>query len=152
MTNPLTTPPGEDHATLVMPTADHPAPEEIRSWIGEALAELPDVDRLHATLVAGELVDNARRHGAAPYVLRLATVDGGRTLTVSVDDCTTPDGPAPSGSELVLVGGLSRRWGAEQRRRARTVWAELVPDGPGLRLVAPDQPVPLPRPGPGTAR
>lgn len=139
----------EDRATLIMPTELDPPMDVIRGWIRGALGDVPVVARLHATLVADELVTNARRHGRAPYVLRLAVRGGGRTLLVSVDDCAAELGESWSlRTGLVLVGGLSRRWGVERRRRAKTVWAEVLLDGPVLDLAAPEQPLP----SPGSAR
>jgi len=130
---------------LIMPTAHEPSLDAVRGWIRGALRELPLAVRLHTEVVADELVSNARRHGQAPYVLRLDVRDDRRALLVSVDDCAPPRGDwAPSGG-LVLVGGLSERWGVEPRRRAKTVWAELTFDRPVLDLEAPEQPVPPPR-------
>ncbi len=128
---------------LILPTADEPSLDVVRAWIRGALRELPLVVRLHAMLVADELVTNARRHGLAPYVLRLDVHD--RTLSVAVDDCAPPRGRWLQGPGLTLVGGLSERWGVEPRRGAKTVWAELVFDRPVFDLDAPEQPVPRPR-------
>jgi len=130
---------------LILPTADEPSLDVVRAWIRGALRELPLVVRLHATLVADELVTNAHRHGLAPYVLRLDLPDDRRALLVSVDDCAPPRGDWSAGSGLVLVGGLTERWGVEPRRSAKTVWAELTVDRAVLDLVEPDQPVPRPR-------
>jgi hypothetical protein len=89
-------------------------------------------------VVAHELLTAARRRRAAPYVLRLATLDR-RTLGVSVDDCDPGPDDDPN---LVLVDGLSTRWGVERRRRARTTWAELTLESSQVHLSRPDQPSP----------
>lgn len=138
-------PRGEDDATLVIPTETDPPADAVAAWIHAALQQLPAPARLHAALVAHELLTDARGRRSAPYVLRLTTLDRRATLTVSVDDCTTdPDHPDEN---LVLVSGLCARLGVEQRRRGRTTWAELVVDAPDVRLSRPDQPVPRPSRG-----
>lgn len=136
-------------AMLILPTVHEPPPASVRGWVGATLGELPVVARLHAMLVVDELVDNARRHGRAPYVLRLDRPESGNALLVSVDDCApSPRGWWP-GSGLVLVGALAERWGVERRRSAKTVWAELVFDRTIMDL---DAPVPSPRFRPRRAR
>jgi len=131
-------PPREENATLVLPTEHDPPAEVVAAWILRALSELPAPARLRAAVVAHELLTAARRRGSAPYVLRLATLDR-RTLGVSVDDC---DPEPDDGPNLVLVDGLSTRWGVERRSRGRTTWAELAVELPQGRLCRPDQPSP----------
>jgi hypothetical protein len=125
----MTTPCGDEQAMLIMPSAHDPAAAVVREWLGYALATMPDLVRRQAVLVAQELVANARQHGAAPYVLHLAVHDVRHVLLVAVDDSTPDLGPTwrrPGG--LVLVGGLSERWGVERRLSGKTVWAELAFD------------------------
>lgn len=130
---------------LIMPTDHEPTLDVVLGWMRRALRDLPVAVRLHATLVADELLTNARRHGRAPYVLRLDVHDDRRALLISVDDSQPPCGAWLPGSGLVLVSGLSKWWGVEPRRKAKTVWAELVFDHPVLDLDEPDQPMPRPR-------
>ena len=129
---------------LIMPTEQEPSLDAVRGWIRGALRDLPLAVRLQTEVVADELVSNARRHGLAPYVLRLDVRDDRRALLVSVDDCAPPRGDWAASGGLVLVGGLSERWGVEPRRQAKTVWAELTFDRPVLDLDTPEQPVPRP--------
>ena len=134
----MTRPSGEENATLVLPTEDDPPAEVVAAWILQALSDLPAPARLSATVVAHELLTAARRRRSAPYVLRLTTHDS-QTLAVSVDDC---DPEPDDGPDLVLVAGLSTRWGVERRRQARTTWAELAVGSPEGHLRRPDQPSP----------
>ncbi len=122
----MTMPLSEHSAILIMPTDQDPPADAIRTWIRHALNQLPTLTRLRTTLVADELIANARRHGRPPYVLQL-TVHRPHTLVVAVDDCSTIDDDE-SRSELTLVNGLSKRWGVERRRHAKTYWAELMAD------------------------
>lgn len=127
---------------LIMPTEAEPGLDAVRTWARGALRELPRPARPAAALVVDELVDNARRHGRAPYVLRLDLDEDGNRLLVSVDDCAPALGARawPTGAGLVLVAGLAERWGVEPRRSAKTVWAELAFDP-----ADPGGPVPWPR-------
>ncbi len=120
---------GDEQAMLIMPSEDDPPTDVVREWLGYALATLPAVVRRQAGLVAEELVANARQHGKAPYVLHLSVHEVRHVLLVAVDDCTPDLGAAWGGrSGLVLVGGLSERWGVERRALGKTVWAELAFD------------------------
>jgi hypothetical protein len=117
---------GDEKAVLIMPSEDDPASGVVREWLGYALATLPPLVRWQAALVADELVTDARRHGTAPYVLHLSVHEVRHVLLVAVDDCTPALGADRDG--LVLVGGLSDRWGVERRAQGKTVWAELAYD------------------------
>jgi hypothetical protein len=132
-------PAADDQAALIMPTALEPTAGQVRCWLRKALTGVPLLPRLQVALVAEELVANARVHARAPYVLQLS-IEGG-ALWVQVDDCS-PDSPQEwgPGSGLVLVAGLSRDWGVERRRRAKTVWAEVALGFGGVGLAAPPQP------------
>jgi hypothetical protein len=79
--------------------------------------------------VTAELVAHARRHGRAPYVLHLSVSESAGTMVIAVDDTASELGASWAfRSGLVLIGGLSRRWGVDQRPRGKTVWAELAYD------------------------
>lgn len=128
---------GEDTATLVIPTDTEPSVDVVDAWLNLTLRGLPALQRLRTVLVVRELLGHGR---SAPYVVRLSVVDRGHTLAVSVDDATTaPAGPDPAG---LIVAALATRWGVEQRRQARTTWAEFHLDEPRLRLFPPRQPRP----------
>lgn len=141
---------GEDGATFVIPTETDASLDLLEEWLALALVELPQPIRLRAALVTLDLVAAARTRHAAPYVVRLSTLDRRRTLVVSVDDGTAAHDDRSPDPTLSLVAGLSTRWGVEQRVRARTTWAELsVTDAATageVHLRAPDQPWPRPRP------
>lgn len=118
--------PFTDQVALILPTNDEPTPDIVRDWVHQQLAEVPRVPRQQAALVTEELVANARDHGQAPYVLRVAVDRTRRALRVFVEDCAAHDGTAwRSGTGLALVDGLSRGWGIERRVSAKTVWAEV---------------------------
>ncbi|MGH3758042.1 hypothetical protein [Actinophytocola sp.] len=134
---------GEDSAVLLLPTDDEPSDELVAAWVHGALRDLPALPRLWASMVTGELVAAARGRMAAPYVLRLTVMDGRRALAVLVDECTAQPDDSLSDPSLVLVAGLSTRWGVEQRPRARTTWAELALEVPVVGLTPPGQP-PMP--------
>ncbi|XHL93202.1 ATP-binding protein [Streptomyces niveus] len=90
------------------------------------------------TLIAAELIANAVRHGHVPgrdfgvrltrtlLCLRVEVTDT-RTERLPVLSAEEPPGDAESGRGLLLVAGLSSRWGATPREAApgKTVWAEL---------------------------
>jgi hypothetical protein len=127
----------EDGATLVIPTENGVSAHAVDMWVHTALRGLPPPARLSAALVTHELLARAKNARSAPYVVRLILVDRHRTLAVAVDDCAAgATGPQPD-PNLVMVAGLSARWGVEQRRSGRTTWAELIVDahqplpGPG---------------------
>ncbi len=132
----MTTPCGDEQAVLIMPSEHDPAAGVVREWLGYALATMPALVRRQAGLVAEELVANARRYGRAPYVLRLAVHDVRHVLLVAVEDCTADLGAGWGRRDgLVLVSGLSERWGVERRALGKTVWAELAFDP--ARIVEP---------------
>ncbi len=119
--------PFADQVALIIPTADEPGQDEIRCWVQDHLAEVAPGPRLHAAIVAEELVGNARAHAAPPYVLRVAVDPGRGALRVFVEDCAADRGGRwRSRGGLTLVDGLSRGWGVERRTSAKTVWAEVA--------------------------
>nr|WP_078843425.1 ATP-binding protein [Streptomyces albus] len=95
------------------------------------------------TLVTGELVANAVRHGRVPgrdFRVRL-TETARALLRVEVSDTRAervpprspaePPGDAESGRGLLLVSRLADGWGVTERSGApgKTVWAELAAGG-----------------------
>ena len=132
---------GQDGATLVVPAEAEMPPGAVAAWVDAALGRLPEPAGLRAAVVTLDLVAGSRARQAAPYVIQLSAIDQCRTLVVSVDDCTPAHESCAPDAGLVLVAGLSSRWGVEQRRRGRTTWAQLAMDG-DIRILAPDQPVP----------
>ncbi|MFG2115336.1 ATP-binding protein [Streptomyces sp. NPDC048718] len=123
----------------------------LRDWFG------PDGDPeripvADALLLVSEVVTNARRHGGAPYEIRLDRA--GRTLRVRVSD-TSPVPPRAhgphrpdrtSGHGLFLLRRLATRWGSVPRGSGgKTVWFEV--EVPPME-VAPAEAVPLPETAP----
>jgi hypothetical protein len=139
---------GNDGATLVVPTETDLSPGAVAAWVRAALGGLPEPAGLRAVLVTLDLVHGARARRAAPYVVRLTTLDRRRTLVVHVDDCTPAHAGCATDTSPVLAAALSSRWGVQQRRRGRTTWAELaIHTGDihvgDIHVLAPDQPVPM---------
>jgi anti-sigma regulatory factor (Ser/Thr protein kinase) len=105
-----------------------------RHFVAEVL-ERAGAERTDAALlVASELITNAVRHGTGdvelrvivePECVRLEVLDDGH-VAVSAP----AENPAPSalgGRGLLLVEGVSQRWGSEFDDRGRTlVWAEVA--------------------------
>lgn len=119
--------PFADQATLIIPTAGEPAPDEVRGWVQGTLAVVPLLPRLRTALVIEELLVNARVHAEPPYVLRVALDRAQCALRVFVEDCAPHSGGAwRTGGGLALVDGLTTGWGVERRVRAKTVWAEVA--------------------------
>lgn len=102
-------------------------------------------DRLDAevveqlVLVASELVTNAVLHAGLDdgQAIRLRVVQGADRVRVEVEDdglgfrCR-PAGDACEGRGLLIVAGLSDRWGLESCEPT-LVWAELREPGPPVR-------------------
>lgn len=127
---------GHDTVVLVVQDEDATSPEEVARWLREHLAGWSAFDVLLIGLVVGELYDNARRHGSPPFVLELVLDRWREALVVSVRDrAVGRAAPWPAGAGLLLVDGLSTRWGVLTHAPFTTVWVELVfegDDGTGL--------------------
>jgi hypothetical protein len=118
---------GHDTVVLVVQDEDATSPEEVARWLREHLEGWSGFDVLLIGLVVGELYDNARRHGSPPYVLELVLDRWRQALVVSVRDrAVRRSAPWPPGAGLLLVGGLSTRWGVLTQEAFTTVWVELV--------------------------
>lgn len=125
---------GDRQAVLIMPTCHEPPTALVRDWVGTALTRVPDLIRGRAALITAELVDNARWYGRGPYVLHLSLHHPRRTLTIAVEDgCRELGAGWADRAGVVLVAGLSERWGVEDVEQGKAVWAELslVPSGSG---------------------
>lgn len=140
----------------VMCDLDGASFREVRRLVRDMLAGRDDLTADDAVLVSDELVSNAHRHGASPRYCRIALLESGQRLRIEVDDGSpwpprkrTPD--HTGGRGLVLVDQLTDRWGVQQHRNSKTVWAEFVlnrPAGSGkaphLTLSPGDPDPPLP--------
>ncbi|UZX26713.1 ATP-binding protein [Streptomyces tanashiensis] len=92
-------------------------------------------DPFTVSVVVSELVTNALRYGAAPVTLRL--IADGPSLTCEVSDAGQA---APhlrhakavdeGGRGLLICASLADNWGVRYTDEGKTVWAELVGDGP----------------------
>ncbi|MFF6984610.1 ATP-binding protein [Streptomyces sp. NPDC008343] len=145
--------PAASHATEPAPSAttcvwdllpDEQEPGRLRSWVSAILHRLGlarFADDL--TLIADELAANALRHGGTPahVTLSVTRAEGGSRVRLEVTDAgagfdaarvvrSWDDAEAMlegcSGRGLLIVAGLSRRWGTFRRAAGHTVWAELA--------------------------
>ncbi|MFD0205528.1 MULTISPECIES: ATP-binding protein [Saccharothrix] len=118
---------GHDTVVLVVQDGDATSPDEVARWLREHLEGWGAFDVLLIGLVVGELYDNARRHGSPPYVLELVLDRWREALVVSVRDrAVRRSVPWASSAGLLLVAGLTERWGVLTQADFTTVWAELV--------------------------
>src|SRR5215475_3251277 len=117
-------------ATWDLP-ADPAVVGDARKQVGTKLAGWGLDDAAFVTgLVVSELVTNAIRHAESPIQLRLIR---DRTLICEVSDGSST---APhmrkarafdeDGRGLLLVAGLTDRWGTRQTAQGKTIWAEQV--------------------------
>lgn len=126
---------GSDAAMRTMRTFSRDVSEIPRSrhFVADALDQAGVTATDAVLLVASELITNAVRHGSGdvelrvlvdPDCVRLEVLDDGHASVVA-----PPENPAPSalgGRGLLLVEGVSDRWGSEFDAEGRTlVWAEL---------------------------
>lgn len=118
---------GQDTVVLVVQDGDPTSSEDVARWLGDQLEGWSEFDVLLVGTVVGELFGNARRHGSPPYVLELVLDRWREALVVSVRDrAVRRAGTWRTAAGLLLVGGLSARWGVLTQAAFTTVWAELV--------------------------
>ncbi|MGH8862372.1 MAG: ATP-binding protein, partial [Jatrophihabitantaceae bacterium] len=84
-----------------------------------------------AVLIVSELTTNAILHARSDFVVSLKRATD--TIGIAVHDLgvgdirpRSADSTANSGRGLSIVGALSKRWGWEQLRPGKRVWAELT--------------------------
>ncbi|MFD1152659.1 ATP-binding protein [Saccharothrix hoggarensis] len=118
---------GHDTVVLVVQDDDPTSPADVARWLRERLDGWRELDVLLVGVVVGELFGNARRHGSPPYVLELVLDRWREALVVSVRDrALGGSGPWRSAAGLLLVDGLTDRWGVLTQGAFTTVWAEVV--------------------------
>jgi anti-sigma regulatory factor (Ser/Thr protein kinase) len=134
-------------------------PSQARQWasriVGDEWGFTQEV-AYEVSLVVSELVTNAVEH--VPRVVRgcargiMVELEAGRAwLRVEVHDADgkrrpearTPNAEAEGGRGLLLVAGLARRWGVEQRQPfGKVIWAELPTSGTASEAELPITPMP----------
>lgn len=118
---------GHDTVVLVVQDEDTTSPDEVARWLRDHLEGWAGFDVLLVGLLVGELYDNARQHGSPPYVLELVLDRWREALVVSVRDrALGRTATWRSSAGLLLVDGLSARWGVVTQAASTTVWAELL--------------------------
>lgn len=103
---------------------------DLRGWLeGPLRGRTPQVVR-EVTIVLGELMTNAFRHAAPPFVVRLTVSRRRRGVRIEVDDGSTPATSRwPLGRGLLIVRDICREWGVEHRSDGKVVWAEIPGNG-----------------------
>ncbi|WP_285746686.1 ATP-binding protein [Lentzea sp. NBRC 105346] len=122
----------EDTTTGVPLTHELPdsAPSliRVRRWVATWLHDLSDDLKLDVMTISTELVSNAYEHAAGPRGVELHRT--GRTVRIEVHDSSVERPKlgvyGTRGRGLVLVQGLSTRWGVIDRPDGKTVWAEIT--------------------------
>ena len=128
--------------TLRMPFAPDASAGPLRHGVRDLLSPWCSADHIEDILiVVSELVQNVRQHTAGGGELVLRVDD--RTVVVEVHD-TDPVLPRPQrpderregGRGLLLVAGLSSRWGARATPDGKVVWAGLAVEPAAVTGVA----------------
>lgn len=117
----------DDTAALVLDDRDSPPRAEVERWLREHVDGRSAEEVLLVGTVVGELLDNARRYGAPPYVLQLAPVRRPDALVVRVrNGAVRHVGPWRTGAGLLVVDALAGQWGVVSFAESTTVWAKLL--------------------------
>jgi two-component sensor histidine kinase len=98
--------------------------------LADTLGHLPEEVLELVLLLAGELVTNAVRHGAGPVAVSVAWDGGDVRVEVADESPRWPelkgvDPDSLSGRGLVIVDGLSSRWGVQAAGAGKKVWFSL---------------------------
>ncbi|GAA1329422.1 hypothetical protein [Saccharothrix algeriensis] len=102
---------------------------DVAVWLRGCLDGWPRADVVLVGVVVGELYDNARLHGAPPYVIELVLDRAHDVVTASVGNRVSRVTSAwRRRSGLLLVEALSEQWGALVRDGTTTTWAEILLD------------------------
>jgi anti-sigma regulatory factor (Ser/Thr protein kinase) len=113
---------------------------EARRFVREELSCFSTETVEAAELMVSELASNCIRHADSGFEV---AVRAGKEIRVEVTDAgdgvprrLSPRPTDPSGRGLMIVEGLSRRWGVSRRRPGKTVWFTLAPRSASERDVA----------------
>ena len=106
---------------------------ELRAWLRDLLADEPAELLIDVELAATELVTNAYEHTGLLLAVRVSRPADRPVLRVEVDDGAPDRPPRPGtstrggfrGRGLLMVDGISSRWGVDQGKDRKTVWAEI---------------------------
>ncbi|MFB9688792.1 ATP-binding protein [Amycolatopsis plumensis] len=111
--------------------ADPKALAHARRWAEAQFASLAEADRVDATIVVGELLENAYVHAPGPRRLGLHLTHDPCEVTVAVADTGTGEPrlrvPGRTGGRgLLLVDELALAWGVRHHDDGKVVWARLA--------------------------
>lgn len=129
-------PPADATDPLVLAASPYPATpascRAVRILVRSTLSRFGLDDALvdSAELVASELAANAVRHVASPFSVRV-THAGEGTVRVAVTDPEAPPAgeagmPVSRTHGLGIISTLSARWGVEETRGGKVVWADIA--------------------------
>lgn len=120
---------GEDAVAFYIPAPT--ALRAVRGFVKDVLTAWgKDALIADVSLVACELATNAISHAKSPFRVAIRAMDTG--VRIAVDDLS-PDPPilrepgrtATGGRGVILIAGLSNRWGVETGPRGKQIWAEI---------------------------
>jgi anti-sigma regulatory factor (Ser/Thr protein kinase) len=107
-------------------------PGPLRRSARSVLESRCPADRVEdAVVVISELVQNVTQHTAGGGDLVLREENAAIVIEVRDGDPAPPrpqppDGHRPGGRGLLLVAGMTRRWGVRPDARGKVVWAEIA--------------------------
>jgi anti-sigma regulatory factor (Ser/Thr protein kinase) len=111
----------------------HPPLSELRAWLRGLLADEPPDLVIDVELAVTELVTNAYEHTGLLLAVRVSRPMDRPVLRVEVDDGAPERPPRPGASTrggfrgrgLLMIDGISSRWGVETGDERKTVWVEI---------------------------
>ncbi|MEU4746008.1 hypothetical protein AB0G02_36875, partial [Actinosynnema sp. NPDC023658] len=121
---------GNSTVVLVMEDRGSPPRSEVEQWLRDRMKGWHDHDVLLVGVVVGELLDNAQRYGAPPYVLELVLDQWVEALTIRLRNRAPRHSAGwTSGAGLLTVDALTEQWGVVSAAEHTTVWAKIRFDG-----------------------
>ncbi|HEX4225888.1 MAG TPA: ATP-binding protein [Pseudonocardiaceae bacterium] len=106
---------------------------ELRTWLRGLLADQAPELLIDIELVVTELVTNAYEHTGRLLAVRVSRPVDRPVLRVEVDDGAPELLPRPGASTrggfrgrgLLMVEGISKKWGVDRGDEHKTVWVEI---------------------------